>query len=355
MISITSKKILPVAALLLIPIFSSFSRAEGLRSIRKQYNSKLYDQASRALRNELPSLRGRSLAQGRLLMANLETNVYDASNLYRKVINDQSEKEALEARVELAKIYYSTEDYDGVLKILAGVQPADRSADSYEAVYFRGLALKELGEADRARSEFVRIDRGKYLYWSYIAQAELDMQSGRIGDAIKRYEMIAGDHSNPVAGFRLGECYEIMGETEKALDVYRNLVRLFPESLETPKAREKIQMINRSRNLQQSERAIKREGGVEREKTENVTGPASAETIRYTLQFGSFSEEENARAFAEELGSSIGDLRIETFESKGRVWHRVRAGIYSSREQAEADALRFMEISGYSSKVLLLE
>jgi len=72
----------------------------------------------------------------------------------------------------------------------------------------------------------------------------------------------------------------------------------------------------------------------------------------YTLQFGAFSIEENATAFAEQLEAFIDGLKIESVETRGRTWHRVRVGRYSTREKAEADALRFMEQSGYSSKIL---
>jgi len=51
----------------------------------------------------------------------------------------------------------------------------------------------------------------------------------------------------------------------------------------------------------------------------------------------------------------IDDLHIEVAESGGSLWYRVRAGKFSTREEAELAALKVMERTGYSSKVLPLE
>ncbi|MBN1164859.1 MAG: SPOR domain-containing protein [Candidatus Krumholzibacteriota bacterium] len=327
--------------------------AAGLRSIRRQYYRKEYEGAKARLIEEMRRFGGKDRVEGKLLLAALETDVHKAGELYQEVVSSGRLKESFSARLELAKIYYAEDEYERAIQILMQVPSDVRSSERSEAIYFRGLAWKQLGEMERARAEFAGIDRGEYLYWSYIALAELDMQSGNITGAIEKFETIAGSHSNPVAGFKLGECYEIMGGTEKALDVYRNLARLYPRSLEAPKAREKIQMINRSLRYQSKRSDL--EGGEEGELSVNRTVSDQTEETLYTLQFGAFSENENAQAFAAELGENIQGLRIETIESKGKIWHRVRIGIYSSREKAEAEALRLMEISGYSSKVLPLD
>ena len=75
----------------------------------------------------------------------------------------------------------------------------------------------------------------------------------------------------------------------------------------------------------------------------------------YTLQFGAFSERENAHAFISDLNSRIDNLHIEVAESGGTIWYRVRSGRYRTREEAEEAALNVMERTGYSSKVLPVE
>ncbi len=325
----------------------------GLRSIQRKIDRKEYDIARIELENGMGGMRGGTLVNAKLLLAGLYTDIDIAEALYMKIISSDRIRESLQAKVELAKIYYSLGRYRDVIDILDTIPSKGRSSDRLEAIYFRGLSWKELRDAGRAIIEFKSIDRGIYLYWGYMALADLDIQYGRIPDAIERYEMIASSHSNPIAGFKLGECYETLGEKEKALNVYRNLARLFPESLEAPKAREKIHKIT-SPNRYWRKRNIT--GGGEREDVSSAGNRKSVVSeISYTLQFGAFSIRENAIAFAEQLSVFIDGLKIENVESRGRTWHRVRVGTYTSREKAEADALRFLEQTGYSSKVLPIE
>mgnify|MGYP001813743456 CR=1 FL=1 len=330
-------------AALLASLSPGYAGGTSLRSIRGQYNRKEYKKAEKNLREELPGMRGRTRDQAYLRLAYLETDAGSATSALENVIGTGEEKEALRARIELAKIRYSTGRYHEAIRLLQGIRAEGRGGEKYEAVYFRGLAKKQLGDLDGARRDFERIDRGDYLHWSYIALADIDIRSGRIEEAVDRYETIAAGHSSPIAGFRLGECYEMTGEREKALQTYRNVARNFPASPEAPKAREKVLMIDSA--LQRYGSESKAEGGEEGE----------IPSTGYTLQFGAFSEKENAHAFISDLSSMIDDLHIEVAESGGALWYRVRAGKYYSREEAEEAALKVMERTGYSSKVLPLE
>ncbi|MCK4237353.1 MAG: SPOR domain-containing protein, partial [Candidatus Krumholzibacteria bacterium] len=183
--------------------------------------------------------------------------------------------------------------------------------------------------------------------------AELDMQDGKINEAIDRYETIAGEYSNPIAGFKLGECYEILGERAKALKVYRTLMRKFPISLEAPKAREKVQMMKYSRHSRRGK--PQRKGGDEGEYTGGEKEVLESTSPGYTIQVGAFSERENAIRLAKELEMLASDVRIERIESNGRIWHRVRVGRYSSRKKAQQFAKLLQEKTGRSSKILPLD
>lgn len=340
------------AAMLVLDSFAAIS-AVSLRSIRRKINEKEYMQAKADLEEGLGRLSGGTRTEAVLMLAGLQTGVDEAGRLYHEVVSSGGERESLRARLELAKIYYSLARYREAIDALSYIPSRGRSEDRFEAIYFKGLSWKELGDADRARTEFEKVDRGDYLYWSYMALAEIDIQYGRIDDAVERYETIAGSHSNPIAGFKLGECYEILGEREKALNVYSNLARLFPQSLEAPKAREKIQIFG-SADRSRRYRSVRRGG--EREEAPVSPDEHYRPGIQYyTLQFGAFSVRENAEIFLRELSVHIEGLRIESADSRGQTWHRVRVGNYASREMAEADALRFMEQTGYSSKVLPVE
>jgi tetratricopeptide (TPR) repeat protein len=331
-------------------LFPADGRGASLRQIRHMIERKDYAEARTALTDKLPSLDGRDRVSGMLMLAGIETDTDRAIDLYSEVIASGNAREKLTARLEKAKILYSVGEYREVTKILAGVEAKFRCDECFESIYLRGLAWRQLGENPLARREFEKVDRGEYLEWSYIALAELDMQEGRIEQAIDRYETIGGSHSNPVAGFKLGECYEILGERSKAGKTYRTVAHQFPRSLETPRATQKL------RYLERRNRRDEREGGGEARDVPYETG--SANILRgpgFTLQLGAFSERVNAIRLAEELGSSVSGVRVERAEYDGKIWHRVRVGAFDSKSEAEREAERLERITRHTFTVLPLD
>jgi tetratricopeptide (TPR) repeat protein len=325
-------------------------RGASLRQIRRMIERKEYNEAREALAEKLPSLDGRDRVAGMLMLAGIETDTDRAVDLYSEVISAGTAREKLTARLEKAKILYAVGEYREVTRVLAGVGPKFRCDECFESIYLRGLAWRQLGENSMARREFDKVDRGEYLEWSYIALAGLDMQEGKIEQAIDRYETIGGSHSNPVAGFKLGECYEILGERSKAGKTYRTVAHQFPRSLETPRATEKL------RYLERRNRRDEREGGGEARDVPYETG--SATILRgpgFTLQLGAFSERVNAIRLAEELGSSVSGVRVERAEYDGKIWHRVRIGVFDSKAEAEQEAERLERITRHTFTVLPLD
>lgn len=340
-----------IAVALFAPLLcSGTGEGASLRQIQRMIAKKEYDGARAALTEKLPSLEGRERLSGMLLMAGIETDMERAVDLYTGVIEAGGGSEELTARLEKAKILYAVGEYREVTRILAGVEPRFRCDECFESIYLRGLAFRQLGENSLARREFEKVDRGEYLEWSYIALAELDMQQGRFEQAINRYETIGGSHANPVAGFELGECYEILGERDKAGRAYRTIAHQFPRSPETPRAAEKL------RYLEHGTRSKEREGGGEARDISYETG--STHIVRgpgFTLQLGAFSERENAIRLAEELGANVSAVRVERAEHDGRIWHRVRVGIFESRSDAEKEAARLEKLTRYTFTVLPLD
>ncbi len=348
------KRICIISLIVLLGTFTPVCTcASDISNAQKYFDRKEYDAARELIMGELSSLSGNSLMEAKIMLAGLETDPEEAGRLYTAVLNSGRTGKFISAMLEMAKISYATGRYRDVIDILDVIPSGENSSGRLEAVYFKGLALKEIGDYEKAFDTFESIDRGKYLYWSSIALAELDIQYGRIEKAVERYETIAGSHLNPVAGFRLGECYEILGDKEKALDVYRNLARLFPESLEAPQAKEKIQAIGSGK--ESTVRRSVREGGEREETGRSIPETEHGARQYYTLQFGAFSVRENAETLLRELKGSIDNLTITTIERGGKVWYRIRAGRYPNREKAEASALKINEQTGYSGKVLPVE
>ena len=338
--------------LLIISTLLPLAGAEGasLRQIRGMVERKEYSDAKAALAERFPSLRGNDRLSALLLLARVETDTELALDLYDEVISAGNDRRELTARLEKAKILYATGQYREGTRVLAGIEPKFRCDECFESIYLNGLAWKQLGENSLARRSFEKVDRGSYLEWSYISLAEIDMQEGKIEQAIDRYETIGGSHSNPIAGFKLGECYEILGERSKAGKVYRTVAHQFPRSLERPKAAEKLRRLERRGRRKESG------GGGEARDVPFETGPASI--VRgpgFTLQLGAFSERENAIRLAEELGSDVSGVRVERVEYDGKIWHRVRVGVFETRDEAEEEAGRLERLTRHTFKILPLD
>lgn len=329
---------------------SSLTHGAGLRSIRRMYRQKEYDRARQALTDELSELKGKSHSEGMLLLARLETDASRAEELFLRIVSSGRPRDVMRARIELAKLYYTVGEYERAARILSTLPADEYHGDRLEAIYLRALCWKQLGEITRSRLDLERIDRGDFLYWSYMTLAELDMLDGKIENARERYETIAGGHSNPIAGFKLGECYEILGEREKAVKEYRTLASNFPKSLEAPKAREKIQMIQSPRRIRRSLEPL--QGGDGEEAAGDDRQIDDTETFGFTIQLGAFSERENAIRLAKDVESVASGIRVERIESAGRIWHRVRVGKFRSRAEAHRYAEYIERETGYSSKVL---
>jgi tetratricopeptide (TPR) repeat protein len=339
-----------VLVLLSFSLASSDSDAASLRQIRRMIKEKDYAEAHAMLERELSSLTGREYRAGLLMLANIETDVDRAGNLYAELMSVGSSREQLTARLGLAKIHYAVGEYRTAIDILASVKPGFRCAECYESIYLRALAWKQIGENARARREFGLVDRGDFLEWSYMAIAELDIEDGRIEEAVELYETIGGSHSNPIAGFKLGECYEILGNRNKAEKTYRTIIHQFPRSLEATKAQEKLRYARWG-----GRRGSRAGGGEVGEAPQDAGSGRIVKGPGFTLQLGAFSERENAIRLAEELASAVEGVRVERAEHDGRVWHRVRIGVFENRTEAEKEAVRLERLTRYTFTVLPLE
>lgn len=335
---------------LLIVADGAVSVPYSLRKIQRNIYEMEYDTAREDLMDIMGSLSGTDLAEGKLMLALLEDDADRSIDIYEEIVDRYSGNVGFKARTELAKLFYATGEYGKAIKVVEWIPGSLNSDLRMEALYFRGLSYKQLGSIDRARSDFRSVDKGVYLYRSYMELAELDMQTGDYRGAIELYETIGGIHSNPIAVFKLGECYEILGDTEKAFDMYVSLERRFPRSLESPKARDKIRILVASKD---KGRYNGIEGGEIMEAAGDDGYESDVVTSLYTIQFGAFESRANAARLYESLSDLFPDVRIETIRmDSGNSLYRVRVGRYADRHSAEDDSSLAIEKYGYSSKIL---
>ena len=72
--------------------------------------------------------------------------------------------------------------------------------------------------------------------------------------------------------------------------------------------------------------------------------PAVGTPLRYFVQVGSFSREDNAERLRDKLSASYRDVRVDRLEADQRHYYRVRMGAFATRAEAESrarDSARF--------------
>ncbi len=326
--------------------------AAGMKSAADLARRRDYGAARREAAADTARLKGEDLRKAHLFLAGLETDETRAESLYRRVLAAGPNREAVEAAIELAKIAYARGEYRGTIELLSADHGERPPAAADEAGYFRALALRQVGERARARAEFSRVTRGEFGAWSLVALAEIEMEEGRIPEAIALYERAAKTSAHPVARFGLGECYERSGAADRALETYRALAKDLPRSLEAARAVEKITLLSRAREARSRDSG---QGGGERGGARGSAGSAAPTADRYTIQFGAFGSRANALASARRIEGVVSAVRVESVEMDGRIWHRVRAGVYESRQTAERDLARVREALGISGAVVPLK
>ena len=324
----------------------------GLKRAEDLFRRVDYDRARRELAADTSALDARSLDEAVLMRARLETDFASAEALYRRAMQSKNDRVAVRGRLDLASMRYASGDYRGALELLAAKGSPGSGEEGDEGLFFSALCHRQLGDNARAEAEFALVTRGPYAGWSALARAGIDAQGGRLPDAIAEYEALQKSGPNPIALFKLGECYETLGDRDKALERYRSLVGKFPRSLEAAKGNEKILLLTQERSKPKDAKpAGGGESGVPR------TGEAKTVTAGrgFTIQFGSFSTRANALAVSAKLEKLLRGVRVESVEMDGRVWHRVRSGFYETREAAEKDLARAQEQSGLGGTVVPLK
>jgi tetratricopeptide (TPR) repeat protein len=347
------KRILAIASGLAALAVVAYAADSGIKRAEEYFRRTEYERARRAAIADSSSMDRSSLAAALLMLARIETDYAKAEAFYRRVMASENERAADRARLDLATMRYATGDYAGALELLSEGKTEGSERDAEKAAYFAALCRRQLGDNTRAAADFAEITRGEYAAWSLLARAEIDAQEGRLAEAIGKYEGVARSHRSPIAIFKLAECFEQLGEREKALDRYRSLIDEFPRSLEAGRANEKIQLIAASMaRMKDEKQAGGGESGVS--SAREATAPAGEEG-RFTIQFGSFGAKANALAVSDKLDGMFRGVRVERFELEGRVMHRVRVGIYESRESAARDIARAKERLGLAGVIVPLQ
>ncbi len=94
--------------------------------------------------------------------------------------------------------------------------------------------------------------------------------------------------------------------------------------------------------------------GTARVKVEVVSAPGRRNNYfqaKYTVQIGSFRDRENALSIKEELSRRLSDVKVDAIELDGDIYHRVRIGRFSKKDDAEKLVVELREL-GYSGRAI---
>lgn len=310
-----------------------------------------YESARKVVAADTASLAGSELCESLLLLARIETDITRSEELYRRVMAEGCSQQAAKAALELALMAYAQGDYVAAVELLSSESGELSKPEASKAAYFLAMSWKQLGENGKARSAFSKFSEGDYWEWSQIALAEIELGDGKTEKALAIYERAAKTRAAATARFGVAECLERMGQKEQAEREYRSICTDFPNSFEASKAQEKIVLISGLRPGGDHEIAGPFQSGqykVESKEEESLEDS-------FTLQFGAYERSANAIAASEKLKSILPAVRIERVEIEGKVWYRVRAGIYRGRRNAERDLVKVRERLGMSGTVVPIE
>ncbi len=94
--------------------------------------------------------------------------------------------------------------------------------------------------------------------------------------------------------------------------------------------------------------------GTARVKVEVISAPGRKNNYfqaRYTVQVGAFRDRENALSLKDQLHRKIRDVQVDAIDLEGDIYHRVRIGRFSEKDDAEKLAVEVREL-GYNGRVI---
>ncbi len=116
--------------------------------------------------------------------------------------------------------------YDGILRNYPQYQRAD------EVLFYLGSAYQEIGEPDKAKTQFVRLTKdygnSKYLATAYVQIGEYFFDRNKAYEALQAYEKASkfkNDSNYGFAVYKLSWCYYNVGEYDQAIEGMKTVVK----------------------------------------------------------------------------------------------------------------------------------
>jgi TolA-binding protein len=139
------------------------------------------------------------------------------------------------ARFNLGRVYQELEDWNKaaeVWKEISGLYPGHK--DAVEVLFNLGFCYNQTGRNQLAYEVYRRIpdialteeQRGRAHYWAGISLKSLDRNAEAVGEFLRVPYLRTGGMWGVTSKLEAAACYERMGETEEALKIYRDVVKV---------------------------------------------------------------------------------------------------------------------------------
>lgn len=168
----------------------------------------------------------------------------EAENILRKV----GEKYKDEALLLLGKSLYLAGDYKRAIEKLKYFEGRKKSPLKKEAYYYLALAAKEAGDFNSAEKylreyieEFMLTSEEAYRAKNFLGEILMDI--GKYDEAIKVFQsmdLAPTSKESRIVLLKIGMCYEGLGEMEKAVESYKNVIERAASSEEALEARYRL-------------------------------------------------------------------------------------------------------------------
>lgn len=203
------------------------------------------EEAAREIERRRRQLGADDAVRADLLLGETRLQLGDAEGA-RAILLDIPADSPYRQRAALAygRAAYAQEDWDEAIRALTEARATEAQQDdpvAHEAAYYRGLALKQigqLGDAEAAlRSARERRPTGAYAQAALLELGILQYERRRYDEAVLSFDRLLTEAPNgPFAGEaarRLGETYATLGQTERAREAFERAEALGSATAET--------------------------------------------------------------------------------------------------------------------------
>ena len=246
-------------------------------------------EAAQEIERRRPQLAGDEAIRADLLLGETRLQLGDA-DAARDILLDIPADSPYRQRAALAygRAAFAQEDWEEAIRALTEARATESQQDdpvAHEAAYYRGLALKQigqLGDAEAAlRSARERRPDGAFAQAALLELGILQYERRRYDDAVISFDRLLTEAPNgPYAGEaarRLGESYATLGQTERAREAFDRAEALGSATSET---RTEV-AFQSAYSLYQAERYEEATNALLRVAADDPTGARAGEALFY--------------------------------------------------------------------------